>query len=208
MDCRGQGGLSQNVGIPCGSTFKGHILRGIRCEDPSYLLYRDIYLDAAQMVRIVMSMPEVDEKRVGAFGGSQGGGLTLACAALTPGLNRAAAQFPFLCDFKRSWEHGCANCTTSELREYFRRFDPRHQYENDLFTRLGNIDNQHLAHRIRAEVLMLTGLLDQEGLPEMQFAAYNQIASSKQVLIYPDHGHEELPEGDNEIIQFFVKMEG
>ena len=94
MDCRGQGGLSQNVGIPCGSTFKGHILRGIRCEDPSYLLYRDIYLDAAQMVRIVMSMPEVDEKRVGAFGGSQGGGLTLACAALTPGLNRAAAQFP------------------------------------------------------------------------------------------------------------------
>lgn len=55
---------------------------------------------------------------------------------------------------------------------------------------------------------MLTGLLDQEGLPEMQFAAYNQIASSKQVLIYPDHGHQELPEGDNEIIQFFLKMEG
>ena len=42
--------------------------------------------------------------RVGAYGGSQGGGLTLACAALTPNLNRAAPVYPFLCDYQRVWE--------------------------------------------------------------------------------------------------------
>jgi cephalosporin-C deacetylase len=44
-----------------------------------------------------------------------------------------------------------------ELRTYFRRFDPRHEREQEIFTKLGYIDCQHLAPRIRAEVLMGVG---------------------------------------------------
>jgi cephalosporin-C deacetylase len=57
-------------------------------------LFRQIFLDTAQLARIVMDMPEVDENRVGAMGGSQGGGLTLACAALEPRIKKAAPVYP------------------------------------------------------------------------------------------------------------------
>ena len=79
----GQGGLSQDLGEVTGTTFKGHIVRGLD-DPPEKLAFRQIFLDTAQLARIVMDMPEVDENRVGAMGGSQGGGLTLACAALEP----------------------------------------------------------------------------------------------------------------------------
>jgi len=41
-----------------------------------------------------------------------------------------------------------------ELRRYFRMFDPRHERQEEIFTKLGYIDIQHLARRITAEVLM------------------------------------------------------
>jgi cephalosporin-C deacetylase len=51
-----------------------------------------------------MDMPDVDENRVGATGASQGGALTLACAALEPRIKRAAPVYPFLCDYRRVWD--------------------------------------------------------------------------------------------------------
>jgi cephalosporin-C deacetylase len=98
MDCRGQGGLSEDVGGVKGNTFKGQIIRGLD-DDPRKLLFRSIFLDTAQLADIVMRFDEVDETRVAATGGSQGGGLTLACASLNTRINRAAPIFPFLCDY-------------------------------------------------------------------------------------------------------------
>src|SRR5206468_10960218 len=82
--------------------------------------------------------------RVGATGGSQGGGLTLACAALEPRIKRAAPVYPFLCDYQRVWEMDLAVGAYEELKQYFRLFDPLHEREKEIFTRLGYIDNQHL----------------------------------------------------------------
>jgi cephalosporin-C deacetylase len=73
LDCRGQGGLSEDKGGVLGNTLRGHIIRGLD-DAPEKLLYRQIFLDTAELARIVMAMPEVDERRVGALGGSQGGG--------------------------------------------------------------------------------------------------------------------------------------
>ena len=117
MDCRGQGGLSEDVGGVRGNTLHGQIIRGLEEPDPEKLYYRSVYLDAAQMARIVMAMDDVEETRVGATGGSQGGGLTLACAALTPTLNRAAPMMPFLCDYRRVWEMDLDVAAYAELRE-------------------------------------------------------------------------------------------
>jgi cephalosporin-C deacetylase len=80
-----------------------------------------------------------------------------------------------------------------ELRMYFRTFDPRHEREEEVFTKLGYIDCQHLAPRIRGEVLMFTGLMDNICPPSTQFAAYNRITAPKDMVLYPDFGHENLP---------------
>ena len=91
---------------------------------PEKLLFRQIFLDTAQLTRIVMAMPEVDEARVGVTGASQGGGLALACASLVPEVKRVAPVFPFLSDYKRVWQIDQAKDAYLELQDFFRNFDP------------------------------------------------------------------------------------
>jgi cephalosporin-C deacetylase len=203
LDCRGQGGLSEDVGGVKGTTMRGQIIRGLD-GPPEKMLFREIYLDCAQMAHLVMAMPEVDPARVCATGGSQGGGLTLACTALVPEIRRSAPTFPFLCDYKRVWEMDQAKDAYWELQDYFRKFDPLHAREDEIFLKLGYIDVQHLAPRIRAEVRMAVGLMDTICPPSTQFAAYNKIPSPKSLRIYPDFGHEHLPGHADAIFEFLT----
>jgi cephalosporin-C deacetylase len=189
LDCRGQGGESEDLGGVIGNTQQGHIIRGLN-DHPRKLLYRQIFLDAVQLAGIVMDMEDVDETRVGVMGGSQGGGLSLACSALEPRIKRAVPLFPFLSDYRRVWDMDLGGQAYAELRSFFKLFDPTHAREAEIFTTLGYIDVQHLAPRIEAEVLMGTGLVDEICPASTQFAAYNKIQSHKQMVIYPDFGHE------------------
>ena len=84
-------------------------------------------------------------------------------------------------------------CSYAELKTFFRNFDPEHKREARIFNRLGYIDCQHLAPRIKARVLMGVGLMDTVCPPSTQFAAYNRIAGEKSYILYPDFGHEGLP---------------
>ena len=205
LDVRGQGGLSQDVGGTTGRTASGHFIRGVD-DAPEKMLFRQVFLDCAQLAGIVMAMPDVDAGRIGAAGGSQGGALTVACAALEPRIKKAAATFPFLSDYKRVWEMDLAAGAYQEIRDYFRTFDPRHEREDEVWTRLGYVDIQHLAPRIRAEVLMPVGLMDTVCPPSTQFAAYNKITSPKNLLLYPDFGHEDLPGASDAVFDFFADL--
>jgi len=203
MDCRGQGGRSQDVGGVSGTTVSGHIVRGLSGH-PRDLLFRQIFLDAVQVTRLLMDFSEVDAERVGVVGASQGGALALATAALEPRVKAAVSVYPFLCDYLRVWEMDLTNEAYAEIREYLRRFDPTHEQVTAMFTRLGYIDVQHLAPRIMGDVLMATGLMDTVCPPSTQFAAYNKITSGKQHVIYPDFGHEDLPGMADRGLAFFA----
>lgn len=147
----------------------------------------------------------VDSSRIGVTGISQGGGLSLACAALLPRVRAAAVAYPFLCDFLRVWEMDLAENAYAELRAYLRRFDPTHEHVDRMFERLGYLDVQHLAPRIEARVLMATSLRDEVCPPSTQFAAYNRIRNAEMVL-YPDYGHEWLPGIDDRALRFFSQV--
>ena len=205
LDCRGQGGRSEDVGGVPGWTLRGHIVRGLDGK-PEDLLYRQIFLDTARMAQIVLDMDDVDPDRVGATGGSQGGALTLVCSALEPRVKRAAPVYPFLCDYKRVWDLDLDLNAYAELRDWFRSFDPLHEREEAIFTRLGYVDVQFLAPRIRAEVMMGVGLMDQICPPSTQYAAYNKITSPKSTVIYPDYGHEMPPDLADTIFQWMLEM--
>jgi cephalosporin-C deacetylase len=205
LDCRGQGGRSEDAGGVKGNTLHGHIIRGLD-DGPDKLLFRQIFLDTAELARIVMAMADVDPARVGAMGSSQGGGLTLACAALEPGIARAAPVYPFLSDYKRVWKIDQDTGAYVELKDYFRRFDPRHEREDDVWTRLGYVDVQYLAPRIKAQVMLAVGLRDTICPPSTQFAAYNRITSPKSLVLYPDFGHENLPGHSDATFQFMAGL--
>ena len=207
LDCRGQGGQSDDAGGMRGTTLNGHIVRGL-LDEPDQLLFRQIFLDTALLARIVMGFDEVDADRVGARGASQGGALTLACAALEPRIKRAAPVYPFLSDYQRVWEMDLAKDAYAELRQFFRRHDPTHEHEGEWFRRLGYIDVQHLASRVRANVMMAIGLMDTVCPPSSQFAAYNKIRSAKSRVLYPDFEHEDLPGWSDREWAFFAPLLG
>lgn len=209
LDSRGQAaGASEDVGGVIGNTLHGHIIRGLEdalAGHPEKLMYRQNFLDTAELARIIFDMPEVNTDHVCATGWSQGGGLTVACAALEPRLYKAAPVYPFLSDYKRVWEMDEAKDAYAELRDFFRRSDPQHLREDEIFEKLGYIDIQNLAQRIQAEVLWGTGLMDTICPPSSQFAAYNKVIAKKQMALFPDFAHEELPGLNDQIFQFFLK---
>jgi len=205
LDCRGQGGRSEDNGSVKGNTLKGHFIRGLD-DAPEKLLFRSIFLDTAQLARVVMSLEEVDPNRVGTFGGSQGGALSVVCASLVPSIKRCVSIFPFLSDYRRVWEMDLAKGAYEELQTFFRHFDPLHKREEEIFNRLGYIDIKNLAPRIEAECLFGLSLMDTVCPPSTQFAAYNAITSKKDDIIYPDFGHEGLPGFNDHAFNFLSQL--
>ncbi|HEX6357884.1 acetylxylan esterase [Actinophytocola sp.] len=198
LDMRGQGGLSIDEIPVAGWAMASYLLRGID-DVPDNLLYRHLYLDAARLAQIVMGLDGVDPDRVGATGYSQGGGLTLACAALVPGVKIAAPVYPFLSDYRRAWHLNLEKGPYDEISEYFRRRDPLHRREQEVFTRLGYVDVQNFAPRVRARTVLTVSLNDRTCPPSTQFAAYNKLTCEKSYRVYPDFGHDRLPGTDDEI---------
>ena len=190
MDVRGQGGFSEDVGGYKSSTLERHFSRGID-GDKHDLLMRDVFLDTSLLAKIIMGLDFVDETRVATSGGSQGGALAVVCACLVPEIKKCAIQFPYLSDYKKNYELGAAaGAFHSAFAHYFRHYDPLHEREDEFFEKLGYIDIQNIAKRMKADLLMFTGLLDVSVPAISQFAMYNKVTSNKKAYIYPDYGHE------------------
>ena len=113
MDTRGQGSAWRRGDTPdseaegANPQFPGFMTRGI--QDPATYYYRRLFTDAVRAVEAALSHPEVDPARVAVQGGSQGGGIALAVAGLSPALldNAVAAclpDVPFLCHIRRATE--------------------------------------------------------------------------------------------------------
>lgn len=205
MDSRGQGGYSEEAGARPGTVYSQPFTRGLDGK-PEDLMVRDLFLDTAMLARIVMGLDYVDETRVGVFGGSQGGGLSIACAALVPSIKLCAPDEPYMSDYRRVWEMDLDKDAYDGLKYYFRFYDPTHERENEIFEKLGYIDIQNLAPRIRAKVFMGTGLRDTICPPSTQFAMFNKLTCEKQVDIYPEFGHEWLYGRPEKVFRFLSEL--
>jgi len=206
LDVRGQMGRSDDNHVVPGNTFKGHIIRGLSTGEPEKLFFRNVFLDTAKTARILMNMDFVDSERVGAMGYSQGGALTVVCAALETRVKMIAPVYPFLSDYKRSWEMDLWKGAYEELSYYVRFLSPRHGDFENLLETLGYIDVSNLAPRIKSETYMLITLQDDICPPSTQFAIYNRITAPKKCEIYPNHGHEALPDSEELIYDYFKRL--
>jgi cephalosporin-C deacetylase len=185
VDTRGQNGdTPDNYAYPSGSIV-GCMTKGIL--DPSTYYYRYAYMDCVRAVDFVRSQPEVGA--VAVTGVSQGGGLTLAVAALAQNLGIVAAMpdVPFLCHFRRSVEI-FGDGPYQELVQYWRS----HPYQiEDCYRTLSYFDGMNFAPRITCSLLLSVGLLDTVCPPSTGFAVYNHLASEEKVIkVYPCNGHE------------------
>jgi cephalosporin-C deacetylase len=53
---------------------------------------------------------------------------------------------------------------------------------------------------------MFTGLMDTTCPPSTQFAMYNKVTSKKDVIFYPEYGHEGLKGAEDKIFEFFSDL--
>ena len=64
----------------------------------------------------------------------------------------------------------------------------------------------NLAPRVKSKVMMATGLMDEVCPPSTQYAAYNRLNCEKEHILYPDFGHEYLPQFDDLTFRFMLDM--
>ena len=190
VDSRGQGwseaGSTPDPDKDAGaSTVPGLMTKGIAHRDTYY--YRRLYTDAALAVDAVRELPWADPARVAVTGTSQGGGLAIAAAALTPDVSAVAADVPFLCGFERAMQI-TDRAPYSEIVEYLARY--RDRVERTLEV-LSYFDGINLATWAQAPALFSVGLRDETCPPSTGFAAFNAWASpDKQMAVYRYNDHE------------------
>ncbi|MEG1925902.1 MAG: acetylxylan esterase [Ruthenibacterium sp.] len=203
MDCRGQSGASADNACTNGNTVFGHILRGIE-GNAENLYYFKTFLDTAMLAQIALSMEETDSTKLCTLGDSQGGALSLVCAALVPHISRTVCYYPFLCNYALAVQQPSPTAY-DEILQYFKRADPLHLKEKEVFRKLAYIDVRFFVNRIKAEVLWLQGAKDTQCPPITQAQAFEDINSKKEMLIYPEYGHEIMPDSYDRIYAFLQR---
>jgi len=187
VDVRGQSGdTSDTSAYPAGHA-PGYMTQGIL--SPRHYYYRGVYADCVRALDVAVGRPEVDPERIGLLGASQGGGLTLAVAALDARPRLAMAEIPFLCHFRRAVAVASVD-PYLEIAAYCRR---RPEDYEAAFETLSYFDNLNLAERVTCPVLMSVGLQDVCCPPSSIFAVFNHLTSEKEMKIFPYGGHERFP---------------
>lgn len=185
LDPRGQSGESVDTGTYSFGARPGWMTKGILDKNEYY--YRRVYLDHLRGLEFLRERPEIDPDRIGVTGASQGGGLTLAVAALAGGRIAAAMpDVPFLCHFRRALEITDAY-PYREIADFIKTWPDK---EDQVYRTLSYFDNMNWTDRIACPVLMSVGLQDQICPPSTVYAAFNRIKSEKRMMVYPYSGHE------------------
>jgi cephalosporin-C deacetylase len=189
MDTRGQGTTwrkGDTPDIPDGANphLPGFMTQGIL--NPKHYYYRRVFTDAVRAIEAARSRADVDASRIALTGGSQGGGITLAAAALDGQVALAMPDVPFLCHFERA----IGLTAAYPYQEIVVYLHTHRDHEARVFDTLAYFDGVHFARRMQAEALFSTALMDEICPPSTVFAAYNAVPGQKAISVYRYNGHE------------------
>ncbi len=163
-----------------------YMFLGFDPDHPENYVYVGAYLDCIRAVDFLASRPEIDASRIGVEGGSQGGGLSFATAALDPRIAYCAPDIPWLGDWI-----GYLNCAPAADEDYSKLRETIPGLSQTTIHRvMSYVDTMNLADRIRCPVLMSVGLQDGVCPPRTAFGTYNHLQSKKTYRVYPFSGHQ------------------
>lgn len=173
-------------------------VRGLESKDTYY--YRGAFADAVRAIDFVCSREKVDQDRLFAEGGSQGGALTLIAASLDHRIDAIAPSVPFLSDYKDYFQivHWPAEPILKAAAE-------KGISDEDLYRTLSYFDVKNFTDRIQCPVLMAFGLQDPVCPPHTNFSGYNMIRAPKRWICYPFTGHDvwRVPQWPQEVEKFY-----
>jgi len=170
--------------------------------DPQCYAYQGFYVDALRVIDFLRQQPEVDSKRMGIQGSSQGGALTLVAAALRPEVAAASVSAPYLTgvvdaiELTRTYPY-------EEINDYLRIHpESRKAVENTW----SYYDCINLADKIRCPIIVNIGLQDDVCPPETAYPLMDRIsASEKRLYAYDGHGHDSNQHEHERVIEEFFR---
>jgi cephalosporin-C deacetylase len=181
LNPRGHGNSKDDVDPKGGE----YMFLGFDPAHPENYVYAGAYMDCIRAVDFLASRPEIDASRIGVEGGSQGGGLSFATAALDRRIAFCAADIPWLGDWV-----GYLQAERWGRDNYPKLFGDHPGLTYGGINRfLSYFDTMNMAGWISCPVLMSVGLQDDVCPPRTSFATYNAVRSPKEYRVYPLAGH-------------------
>lgn len=187
IDIKGQSGQSLDRSVYPPPSTVGYMTKGV--FDPYHYYYRGVYMDCLKAVQFLEGRPEIDKDRICLTGASQGGGLSLAVAALSSLPKLVIADVPYLCHFRRAvqWAEEAKNITYLEFASLIQKFPEK---EEQMFKSLSYFDNLNLAAWVKARTVITCATKDLICPPSTIFAVYNQVEAPKTIKVMPFYGHD------------------
>lgn len=178
---------------------KGYPLFGHDDRDGYY--FKRVFMGCIRAIDFLCSLPRFDGKNLAVAGGSQGGALTIATAALNKRIRYMVACFPGLADLTGylygrtgGWPHMLRNANQATRNE----IETSKYYDMANFSRL-----------IKIPGLYSWGFNDETCPPTTAYAVYNTIDAPKERLLVKESGHRYTPEQrvrmDRWLLEKFMK---
>ncbi|HPO90491.1 MAG TPA: acetylxylan esterase [Victivallales bacterium] len=158
---------------------------GIGIMDKEHCGLYYLFTDAYRTVEVAKIISEIDSERIAVTGGSQGGGVSLAVAALHKDVKLCMADVPSSCWFeKRIFDKSGG---AADISNFIKN---RPETLEKILNNLSYFDNVNLAPLIKCPVLVSCGLRDPVCPPQNVYAAFNNIKSEKKIYSYVFAQHE------------------
>lgn len=178
IDVRAQGGETVDRAVYHSSFNEGLMTKGVLDKNEFYM--KNIYLDAVRAVDVAAQLPEVDDKRIVTWGGSQGGALSITASALSGRSIKCYTNETSYCCIPRRIELGSRiyGSTHNFLKNY-------PQYTDQVLETVSYFDVNNMVSLLKVPTAFCLGLADDVCLPEFVYSAYTHATCEKSLHIIP-----------------------
>ncbi len=166
---------------------RGYFSQGI--ESPQTWVFRQLFLDAFLLARILAEQPHVQPGRIGAMGMSQGAGMSIWMGSFCPLIRAVAADMPFLGDMERVMEGKALRYPLKEVFDFIGNDETR---RSAVMRTLSYFDTVTVASECRVPTLVSAGLKDPAVRPFQVDAIYSALPGEKS-RVDLDWGHDWHP---------------
>lgn len=155
-------------------------------DDRDTYYYRRVFLSVVRANDLLTSLPQYDGRNLGVIGGSQGGILAIATAALDPRVKALAASYPAMSDM--------AGYTANRAGGWPHAFRDTKMRTKEKLETAAYYDTVNFARRLKVPGIYTWGFNDEVCPPTSTYAAYNVITAPKSLVLGLEMGHASSPE--------------